>query len=492
MKNSVKQKLLLLPYDLILLFSIALFFALPWGFKNYPLQFQWNVFFVLASDTSGADSGTGKSILFGFVLPAILIFVIFKLFMLFFVKNQKKSSFVYKIVSITSFFLSVFILSVTSKIWIYFSIAKNIFGKPVKSDFYEENFISEKDFNVVPPEKKRNLILIFMESMENGFTSQKEGGLLKNNITPNINQIAKANISFGTGGTNLQGTSWTVAGLFSKTSGLPYFFPFSKNDGKVQCLPKLKKLGDFLYDQNYNLVFSMGSKKQFENRDIVLEQQHFKIHDIDWYKENGLLDKNYQVFWGFEDKKLYDFAKFELKNLSSTDKPFVYSMLTVDTHFPDGYKCELCKEEYAEKIENVFSCADSQLKNFLDWAKEQAWYKDTTIVITGDHNYLNAPLNNFIERDSNLSKKEINERRKFLFITINPYGNLKNVDKNRNFSSFDVLPTVLESLGNKIEGNGMYFGRSLFSNKPTLVEEYKSSYIEEKTMVKNTIYESYK
>ncbi len=497
MKLKTKEIAQLIFLDAILLFSIALFFALPWGFKNYPLQFQWNVFFVLAADTSGADSGTGKSILFGFVIPALIVFAVFKLIMCFFVKNEKKFMMIHKITTLCSFVVSVSILFVAAKMWIYFKIARNILGKPAESKFYEENFISEKDFKIIPPEQKRNLIYIFMESMEPGFASVENSGLLRENLLPNIKNLAAENINFGDknvmrGGINLQGTSWTVAGLFSKTSAVPYFSPFVTKDGKKQCLPALKKLGDFLYEQDYNLVFSMGSKKQFEDRDIVLEQQHFEIHDINWYKEHDILDKNYQVFWGFEDQKLYEFAKFELENLSAQNKPFVYSMLTVDTHFPDGYKCALCKENYKEKIENVFECADFQLADFIEWAKTQSWYENTTIVITGDHNYLDAPLNNFITRNSDLNKKEIAADRRFLDIIINPVPELQNVNQSRKFSSFDVMPTVLEALGNKIEGKGIYLGRSLFSEEPTLVEKYDESFVENETMTKNTVYESYK
>lgn len=497
MKLKTKNIVQLIFLDAVLLFAIALFFALPWGFKNYPLQHQWNVFFVLAADTSGADSGTGKSILFGFVIPALIVFAIFKLVLCFFVKDEKKFMLAHKITTLSAFAVSVSILFATAKLWIYFKIAGIILGKPVESSFYEENFVSEENFSIIPPEHKRNLIYIFMESMESGFTSAENGGLLNENLTPNMQNLAAQNTNFGDNGTmrggmNLQGTSWTVAGLLSKTSAVPYFSPFITKDGKKKCLPKLKKLGDFLYDQDYNLVFSMGSKKQFEDRDIVLEQQHFEIHDIDWYKENNLLDKNYQVFWGFEDQKLYEFAKIELEKLSGQEKPFFYSMLTVDTHFPDGYKCGLCGEEYAERIENVFACADKQLYSFIEWAKEQPWYENTTIIITGDHTYLDAPLNNFITRNSSLPKKEIESRRRFLDIIINPAPELKNAGQNRKFSSFDVMPTVLEALGNKIDGKGIYLGRSLYSEEPTLVEKYDADFVEEQTMTKNTVYESLK
>ncbi len=54
------------------------------------------------------------------------------------------------------------------------------------------------------------------------------------------------------------------------------------------------------------------------------------------------------------------------------------------------------------------------------------------------------------------------------------------------------MPTVIEALGNKIEGEGIYLGRSLFSGETTLVEKYDERFVENETMTKNTVYESYK
>ena len=44
-------------------------------------------------------------------------------------------------------------------------------------------------------------------------------------------------------------------------------------------------------------------------------------------------------------------------------------------------------------------------------------------------------------------------------------------DKNREFSTMDLYPTILASMGAKIEGDKLGLGTNLFSNKPTLMEE---------------------
>ena len=44
-------------------------------------------------------------------------------------------------------------------------------------------------------------------------------------------------------------------------------------------------------------------------------------------------------------------------------------------------------------------------------------------------------------------------------------------DKNREFSTMDLYPTILASMGAKIDGDKLGLGTNLYSNKATLIEE---------------------
>lgn len=436
----------------------------------------YTVYFVMSSDTSGHDSGTALSILFGFVIPAIVSFIVYRL-ALFVLRKRLNwlSSKVLLNVNILYCAISLICCICYLKAWNYPKIWYEIHKDPVDSPFYKENYIEP---TVKSPENKRNLILIFMESMESSYQAENEGGVLPINPMPYLTSLGKDNINFSEsqgigGGYNIEGTCWTVGGLLSKTSGLPYYNPFVKKDGKLVCLPKATFLSDVLVNDGYNAVFSIGSEKQFENRDTVMESHGYVTHDIKWYKENGKIDPDYQVFWGFEDQKLYEIAKDELNELSSEDKPFLFTMLTVDTHFPHGFKCSSCKNLYDEQMLNVLSCADNLLKNFIEWVKEQKWYDNTQIVIVGDHNYLAAPKNNFMHDLSSLSAGEVESRRRFMNVIINPAVQLaKQKQKNRKFCSFDIMPTILEAMGYQLENHGAALGRSLYSDEPTMIEKY--------------------
>lgn len=478
--------------QIFVLGASATFFAIPWGFKNYPLHMPWNVFFVLSSNTSGHDSGTGLSILKGFVIPAIICFVIFNLILLFF-KKKNISKLVDKAFKVTGIYFasSVICLLIAVKAPFYFKIAATISKTPSTSVFYDNNFIDDSNFKVIPSKQKRNIIFIFLESMEPGFTNAENGGFFEENLIPELTELAAKNISFSEtnnigGGINLQGTSWTVAGMLSKLCSVPFFLPFTTDsEGNKHCLSKATTLNDILFMQGYKQIFGMGSEKQFEDRDCLLEDHHVTIHDINWYKENNFIPKDYQVFWGFEDLKLYEIAKKELSALSDSKEPFFYGMLTVDTHFPKGFKCSECTSTYKYQMQNVVRCADRQLGSFIKWIQTQSWYENTTIMICGDHAYLNAPLNNFTVEQGILPKKQIESNRRFINIVINPAVEVPEEKiKGRKYSSFDIAPTLLELCGNKIEGKGIYLGRSLISNEKTLCELYSQKEIETETMKK--------
>jgi phosphoglycerol transferase len=67
--------------------------------------------------------------------------------------------------------------------------------KEEPSRFYEENYISPVSLNVSFPEKKRNLIVIIVESLETGFLKTEEGGAFSEDLMPEIAVLAKNNIN---------------------------------------------------------------------------------------------------------------------------------------------------------------------------------------------------------------------------------------------------------------------------------------------------------
>lgn len=169
---------------------------------------------------------------------------------------------------------------------------------------------------------------------------------------------------------------------------------------------------------------------------------------------------------GFEDSKLFEFAKDELIKISANDTPFNFTLLTVDTHAEDGYLDDLCNHDFDEQLANVIACSSRQVNNFITWVSEQDFYNNTTIVIVGDHKTMNPVFTNSIQED--YVRTMYNS-----FINTNIELNTNSfMMKNRDFSSLDLFPTTLASINVKIEGDKLGLGVNLFSDKKTLLEEY--------------------
>ena len=58
-------------------------------------------------------------------------------------------------------------------------------------------------------------------------------------------------------------------------------------------------------------------------------------------------------------------------------------MLTADTHFKDCYLSQNNPQEFGDQYSNVISFSDQQLGDFLRWMKEQPFYEDTVVVVSG-------------------------------------------------------------------------------------------------------------
>lgn len=87
----------------------------------------------------------------------------------------------------------------------------------------------------------------------------------------------------------------------------------------------------------------------------------YGIFDYNSALENHSIPEGYKVWWGFEDEKLFSFAKDKALELSKEEEPFNLTLLTADTHFTDGYVCELCNNEFPDQYSNVLSCASRQI-----------------------------------------------------------------------------------------------------------------------------------
>lgn len=334
----------------------------------------------------------------------------------------------------------------------------------------QKEYVNPKKTKINFPDKKRNLIYIYLESMESSYASYEEGGTFDENLISELTQLSNENISFSNteklgGAQSVPGTTWTIGSIVSQTSGLPLKISITDNSiSKYNTfLPGAYTLGDILKKNGYNQEFILGSDASFSKRDSYFKYHgNYKIYDLNYAINNKKMKEEDKVWWGFEDRNLFEWSKEELLKLSKKDKPFNFTMLTVDTHFEDGYLSDYCDKKYDEQYSNVISCSSKQVYDFVNWVKKQDFYEDTTIIISGDH------LTMDIDFFENIDKKYV---RTVYNVFINPAIEPVN-EKNRTFTTMDMFPSTLAAMGVEIKGDRLGLGTNLFSSGKTLAEKY--------------------
>lgn len=367
-----------------------------------------------------------------------------------------------------------------------------------ESHFIEQNYVDPRTTKITFPEQKRNLIYIYLESMESTFASKEDGGGLDFNCIPELTKLAEENTNFSNtdklgGGYPAYGGTWTMAGIFSQTSGIPIKNSEQTDDVNATLAEQssfssqARNLEDIFADEGYNQCFMIGSDATFGGRRAYFESHgkgQTEICDYNTAKENGQIPEDYYVWWGYEDQKLFANAQEKLTELSSKDEPFNFTMLTVDTHFEDGYVCEQCQNEFGDnQYANVMACSSRQVDAFVKWIQQQPFYENTTIVISGDHLTMDSDFCNDVSEDYERSVYNV-------FINL-PEGLDTSFEKthSREFATLDMFPTMLAAMGVTIEGDRLALGVNLFSDEQTLTEQYGRKGLDKELMKKSKFYD---
>ena len=458
----------------IVFLAILITSSIRWMFRTWTSLNMNELMFHLQSPVEGTDTEIIKSyivscLLVSVVLTAVLIFLYIK------IKNRRR------IVLGISLGCMICIAAVTiGYMWERLGITAYAKNQTTSSSFIEDNYVDPNSVSLSFPEKKRNLIYIFLESMENTYSSEEYGGAFSENTIPELTELSQENENFSgdqetlNGGVPLTGATWTEGAMFAQTSGLPLKIPIEGNsmDTQNEFFPGLTTLGDILDDAGYDQTLLIGSDGTFGGRKLYFEEHgNYNVMDYNYCAKNGLIPEGYRVFWGFEDKKLFDFAKDTLKEKAASDEPFNLTMLTVDTHFEDGYVCDECDDTFGEnQYANVMACSSRRVAEFVKWVQSQDFYENTTIVISGDH----------LTMDSDFCEDVPDTYERKVFTTyINAPVQPTDTTKYREYSTFDQFPTTLAALGVSIEGNHLGLGTNLFSSEITLIEKYDKNVVDD-------------
>ena len=470
---KILKKIVKLIIILMFAFAVVLFFSQMWLLKTWSELTAAEVLYHILAPLNGTNPEMIKDYIIKYLVPAVLVTIIFVVVLLIIAKKKEKSRLGYVILFVFGLLLiSVSLIKIEKGVGVFSYAVNYLKAKKFQGeDFIEMNYTDPKEVSITFPEKKRNLIYIFLESTEVTFADKESGGAFEQNCIPELTELARENVDFSSdsklnGGVSLPGTDWTMGAMFGQTSGLPLQISIGANSmmNEDNFFEGVTALGDILEQEGYDQRLLLGSEAQFGGRDTYFSQHgNYELTDYNWAKAEGKIPEDYYVWWGYEDEKLFQFAREELTEMAAEDKPFNLTMLTVDTHFPDGYKCDLCEDTFGDnQYANVFACESKQTVEFVRWIQQQDFYEDTTIVICGDHPTMDPDFTDDVEKKYS---------RKTYTCIINGAAELQNKGT-REFSTLDMFPTTLAAMGVEIEGDKLGMGVNLYSDKKTLIEEY--------------------
>ena len=300
---------------LTFLLSIAFicFFAARWFVAVYGRIGFDSILFTLQSSLSGVQSDLVRSYLLGGLMPALVCTALSCAILLALRKLPVR-----RMISIvTAIALSAGLLGYAA---VDVELVDYVRGMFFPTNLYEDEYVDPGSVSVTFPEEKRNLVYIMLESMETTYLSQELGGASHANLIPELYDLARENINFshndGVGGFHAtSGASWTIGAIVAQTAGIPLKVPAGIEDwqnGYGQdgvFLPGVTSITSILDEAGYRTSFMCGSDANFGGRKTYYTTHGTdRIYDIYTARKDGIVPGDYFVWWGMEDKHLFEFS----------------------------------------------------------------------------------------------------------------------------------------------------------------------------------------
>ena len=299
--------------------------------------------------------------------------------------------------------------------------------------------------------KKRNVVMVFMESTRAQSTTPYKSDL---KTTPFLNELSKESLVAERAYAVVPHTS---KALTAANCGVAPPLDMENTEAQPDAVPG-NCLASLLKQQGYNTAYFQSAIEKFERRRALVENFGYKdFFPVDSMKKQGFEKANY---FGYEDNVMLEPSREWLR--SNSEKPFLATYLTVTPHHnytvPDRYgKKQFTEDKELNDYLNTLRYQDFFLKNLFDQYKEMGLYEDTIFVILGDHGE-GFGEHGFRQHDNTI----YNEGVRIPLIVHDPKRFQDSRRVEAPVDGLDVLPTVTDLLGYRIEG-GIYPGSSLLS-----------------------------
>ncbi len=302
----------------------------------------------------------------------------------------------------------------------------------------------------VPVAKPKNIILIYAESLEATYFEQS---LFSRDLLPEL-RVLRDQATVFENVVQRPGTGWTIAGMISSQCGFSVKVnnPFSGNTRLAATenpYASSSCMGDIAKELGYQTLFMGGADNAFAGKGNFL-----KAHGFDRVmgreEITALAPTRYELSpWGVHDDDLFGLALQEIEGLEASDKPYFLSLLTLDTHHPEGYPSSRCPAtQTPDPMEHAIVCSDAQISDFVTTLMSRLDMENTVIAVFSDHLAMRNSLWETLRDNAS--------ERRLLFMLFD--GNAPS-RVTTPLSHYDIGPTILEAAAATDVRVG--FGRSL-------------------------------
>ncbi|CAH0346992.1 LTA synthase family protein [Bacillus sp. CECT 9360] len=324
-----------------------------------------------------------------------------------------------------------------------------------------ENYVranqEQPDSELFGMAKGKNVIMISLESTQSFVINETVNG---REITPFLNDLIKESYYFDnfyhqTGQGKTSDSEFIVENSLYPLGRGAVFFTHAQNE--------YNGTPETLNEKGYFTAALHANDKSFWNRDMMYQSLGYKrFYDIEDYQVNS----DNSVSWGLKDK---DFFKQSIPHLEEMPQPFYAKFITLTNHFPfilDEEDQSIGEfESSSDTVNRYFPTVrytDEALRQFFGDLKESGLYKDSIIVMYGDHYGISENHN---EAMGQLLGKEITP---FESVQLQRVPLIIHVpgQKGKTISEVsgqvDIKPTLLHLLGINTREN-IEFGSDLFA-----------------------------
>ncbi|WP_119396490.1 sulfatase-like hydrolase/transferase [Salinibius halmophilus] len=318
---------------------------------------------------------------------------------------------------------------------------------------------SDNPFDISKSTETKNLVLIYAESLEQGyFDEARFPGLL-----PELNKWRANSVNF-TGLEQVYNTSWTVAGIVASQCGVPLISPYRSHDMNSLAptssfMSEAVCLTDVLAEHGYINQMMIGSDQRFAGKKYFFASHQFDQVDDFSTLSHAMPSEDYKHGWGLYDDTLMEQVKLRYDQLvANSDQPFALQTVTVGTHPPHGELADGCANYLDDpgKMRSALHCTDSHISGLIRHIRQSPGSDNTIIAVVSDHLMMWGDTVDTLKQAP---------RRLSFFIN---YPDQRSDTIDSEGTHFDIAPTLLNSMGFATSGS-FNFGHALEKQSSGLI-----------------------